>query len=259
MGKQDKIRYNKNMDELKKNAKRLSPDQQYQIRKDVVRMLKKGMKPNDVAAALDVSRSLVYATKKTYDEEGIEGIRPKQRGRRVGDKRTLTKEQERDIIRTITDKNPEQLKLKRCMWTRRAIHDYILREHKIDMPLVSLGVYLRRWGFSVQRPSKRAAKQDELRVKAWMEDEYPEIVEKSRREGAEIYWGGRDRAPEHGKLYERVRAHRQDARCQDRDAQDEAEHAVGGLEQRQATLHDHERVRERGHPDRLHAAAREGF
>jgi len=177
------------MDELKTNAKRLSPDEQYQIRKSIVRMLRKGIRPNDVASALDVSRSLVYATKKAYDEEGIEGIKPQRRGRKTGEKRTLTPEQEREIMRTIVDKNPEQLKLKCCMWTRKAIHEYILREYRIDMPLVSLGVYLRRWGFSVQRPSKRAAKQDETRVRAWLDDEYPAIVEKSKREDAEIYWG----------------------------------------------------------------------
>jgi transposase len=175
--------------DMRTNAKSLSQKEQYQIRKSVIRLAQLGHSAKETARLLDVSERLVYATKKAYKEHGSDGIKPGKRGRRTGDKRTLTPEQEREIMKTIVDKNPEQLKLKCCMWTRKAIHEYILREYKIDMPLVSLGVYLRRWGFSVQRPTKRAARQDEARVKAWMEDEYPGIVEKSRCDDAEIYWG----------------------------------------------------------------------
>ena len=106
------------MEELRTNAKHLSPDEQYQFRKSIVRLLKKGHAPNEVVNMLDVSRSLVYATKKTYDEKGIEGIKPKTRGRRIGDKRTLTPEQERGIMKTIVDKNPDQVKLKDRKSTR---------------------------------------------------------------------------------------------------------------------------------------------
>lgn len=177
------------MEELRTNAKHLSPEEQYQIRKNIVRLLKIGHTPSEVVKILDVSRSLVYATKKTYDEEGIEGIKSKTRGRRIGDKRTLTPEQEREIIKTIVDKNPEQVKLKCCMWTRKAIQEYIRREYRVDMPLSTLGYYLERWGFSVQRPTKRANKQDEERVQVWMENEYPAIATKAKDERAEIYWG----------------------------------------------------------------------
>ena len=177
------------MDELKTNAKNLSQAEQYQIRKNIVRMLKSGKKPEEVAVAFDISRSLVYATKKTYEEKGIEGIKAGKRGRRVGEKRTLTPEQERAIMKVIVDKNPEQMKLKCCMWTRKAIRDLILRDYKIDMPLSTLGYYLERWGFSVQRPVKRANKQDAERVKSWMDKEYPAIAAKAKSENAEIYWG----------------------------------------------------------------------
>lgn len=177
------------MEELKTNAKYLSQDEQYQIRKNIVRLLKQGHAPNEVGKMLDVSRSLVYATKKAYDEKGIDGIKAGKRGRRHGEKRILTPEQERIIRQTITDKNPEQLKLKCCLWTRKAIHDYILRDFKLDLPLSTLGYYLDRWGFSVQRPTKRANKQDAARVQAWMNEEYPAIAEKAKAENAEIYWG----------------------------------------------------------------------
>jgi len=75
------------------------------------------------------------------------------------------------------------------MWTRKAIRDYIAREYKINMKLSTLGYYLERWGFSVQRPIKRANKQDAERVKEWMEQDFPVIAEKARAENAEIYWG----------------------------------------------------------------------
>ncbi len=177
------------MKELSTNAKHLSQAEQYLIRKNIVRLLRKGHSPQAVVAMLNVSRSLVYATKKSYDEKGIDGIKPGKRGRRQGEKRILTPQQERSIIQTITDKHPEQLKLKCCMWTRKAIRDYILREYKINIPLSTLGYYLERWGFSIQRPVKRANKQDEARVKTWIEEEYPTIAEQAKTENAEIYWG----------------------------------------------------------------------
>ena len=61
------------MDELRTNAKHVSQAQQYEIRKNIVRLLKKGHKPSEVAAIVDVSRALVYMVKKAYDEKGIDG------------------------------------------------------------------------------------------------------------------------------------------------------------------------------------------
>ena len=177
------------MEELKANARKLSPNEQFQIRKSIIRMLKKGYKPEATADALGVSRSLVYATKKSYDEGGMDSIKPRKRGRKTGEKRKLTPEQEKTIRLAIIDNNPEQLKLECCLWTRKAIHDYMKRDFGIDMPLSTLGYYLERWGFSVQRPVKRAAKQDPEKIAKWLEEEYPAIEGKAREEDCEIYWG----------------------------------------------------------------------
>lgn len=81
------------MEELRTNAQHLSQSEQYQLRKTIVRLLKKGTATSEVAKTLDVTSSYVYATKKTYEKEGLEGIKPGKRGRRVGDKRILTPEQ----------------------------------------------------------------------------------------------------------------------------------------------------------------------
>lgn len=177
------------MDELRTNAKRLSPKEQYLIRKTIVRQLNAGKKPEEIAKSLDVSRSLVYATKKVYEEKGVDGIKAKKRGRREGTQRILSPEQEREIRNIIIDKHPEQMKLKCCMWTRKAIQELIYNKYKIRMLLSTLGYYLERWGFSIQRPVKRANKQDTARVEKWTNEEYPAIANKAKAEKGEIYWG----------------------------------------------------------------------
>ena len=116
-------------------------------------------------------------------------IKPGKRGRKSGDKRVLTQEQEKEIQQIIVDKTPEQLKFRECLWTRKAIHELIKRKYKIDLPLSTLGIYLRRWGFSVQRPVKRAYKQNKEAVNEWVEETFPGISEKAKKEDAEIYFG----------------------------------------------------------------------
>jgi transposase len=175
--------------ELKTNAVQLSPEEQYQIRKSIIRLSKNGKENGEIAEILDISLRHVQNTKKQYADGGIAAIKPKTRGRRKGDKRTLTPEQEREIKTLIVDKNPEQMKLPGCMWTRENIRDLIKRKYKIAMPLSTLGYYLQRWGFSVQRPTKRAYKQDEKKVDAWLNEEFPGISERAETENAEIFFG----------------------------------------------------------------------
>jgi len=175
--------------ELKTNAKNLTPQEQFQIRKSIIRLHQQGKKPAEMAVILDVSKRHAESTIKKYKELGFSGISLKTRGRKSGDKRSLTPEQEKEIRKTIVDKHPEQLKLKSCMWTRKNIAELIKRKYGIAMPLSTLGYYLERWGFSVQRPSKRAYKQNPEQIGQWLKETYPAIKEQATRENAEIYWG----------------------------------------------------------------------
>jgi transposase len=175
--------------DLKTNAVRLSQEEQYQIRKSIIRLSKSGKNNSEIAEILDVSLRHVQNTKKAYADGGIAAIKPKTRGRRRGDKRTLTPEQEKEICCIIVDKNPEQLRLPGCMWTRENIRQLIREKYKIVMPLSTLGYYLERWGFSVQRPVKRAYKQDEKQVVQWLDVEFPNISERAKAENAEIFFG----------------------------------------------------------------------
>lgn len=175
--------------ELKTNAKRLSAEEQFQIRKSIIRLSKQGKNSAEIAEILDVSKRHVESTKKKYKEEGFAGISLKTRGRRLGANRTLTPLQEKEIRETIIDKNPDQLKLKGCMWTRKNIGELIERKYGIKMPLSTLGYYLERWGFSVQRPTKKAYKQNPEQIEQWCGETYSTIKERAKAENAEIYWG----------------------------------------------------------------------
>ena len=65
----------------------------------------------------------------------------------------------------------------------------IKRKCKIDMPLSTLGYYLQRWGFSVQRPRKQAYKQETEKIDSWLNTEFPGITERAKTENAEIFFG----------------------------------------------------------------------
>ncbi|MDR1831441.1 MAG: helix-turn-helix domain-containing protein, partial [Fusobacteriaceae bacterium] len=57
--------------ELKTNAVRLSQEQQYELRKSIIRLSKSGKKNPEIAEILDVSLRHVQSVKKQYDAGGI--------------------------------------------------------------------------------------------------------------------------------------------------------------------------------------------
>ena len=52
-----------------------------------------------------------------------------------------------------------------------------------------MGKYLARWGFTPQKPMKKAYEQSPAAVKKWLDEDYPVIAARARAEGAEIHWG----------------------------------------------------------------------
>ena len=98
-------------------------------------------------------------------------IKGGQRGRPHGSGRTLTLVQEEQLRLKIIGSNPAQLQLEFALWNRRAVMLAIKQLFGIDMPIRTVGEYLRRWGSTPQRPVKRALEQNPARFKAWLEDE----------------------------------------------------------------------------------------
>ena len=58
-------------------------------------------------------------------------------------------------MKLICDKTPDQIKLDYALWTRKAVMELIKQEIDIDMPIRTVGEYLKRWGFTPQQPMKR--------------------------------------------------------------------------------------------------------
>ncbi len=75
---------------------------------------------------------------------------------------------------------------------------------RLDIPVRTLGDYLKRWGFTPQKPLKKAWEQDPVRVQMWLKEEYPRIQERTKKEKAHIFWGdetGIRNTEQHGRSY----------------------------------------------------------
>ena len=53
----------------------------------------------------------------------------------------------------------------------------------------TMGTYLARWGFTAQKPLRRAYEQDPAAVRRWLRRDYPAIAARAKAEGGTIFWG----------------------------------------------------------------------
>ena len=173
----------------KTDIRKLKPEVQQQIRQQVIRLRKSGKKCTEIAEIVGAHYVTVCRWCKSYKDEGANGIRGKKRGRKIGAFRTLTPEQEKELQKAIQDKCPDQMKLPFALWTRIAVQQLIKQLWSFDMPIRTVGEYLKRWGFTPQKPLRRAYKQNPKAVKKWMDEDYPAIANRANKEKAEIHWG----------------------------------------------------------------------
>ena len=173
----------------KENARKQTLEQLHERRKQVVRLHKKGIKIMQIVAMTGLSYPPVRVAIDLFEAGGWNAIRPALRGRSPGDGRVLSAVQEEAIKRLIIDKRPEQLKMEFSLWSRAAVGQLVEQEFGIKLQVRSIGKYLTRWGFTPQKPIKRAYEQSPEAVQNWLQGEYPAIEQRARAEGAEIHWG----------------------------------------------------------------------
>jgi transposase len=167
----------------------LSIEVQEYLRQQAVRLRQAGKRFVDISEYLGVHRNTVSRWWQEYEEFGEEGLYQAVRGRQLGEHRSLSPEQERQVQQKLQAHFPEELGIDRALWTRAAVQALIEQACGVEMPIRTVGEYLRRWGYPPQRPLKRAYEQDPDAVEDWLEHTYPEIVQRAQQEGAEIAWG----------------------------------------------------------------------
>jgi transposase len=172
-----------------RDARSLSDDALETLRARAVAMVRGGATQAAAARAVGVHKNTVSLWLKAWREAGEAGLKARRRGRRPGEQRRLSAAQERAIRKLITDRCPDQLKLPFALWSRAAVRDLIAARYGIALAITTVGEYLRRWGFTPQRPVKRAIARQDARIRAWLAADYPAIAARARAEGAEIHWG----------------------------------------------------------------------
>jgi len=140
------------------------------------------------AKAVGVSREQVVRWCRRYEKGGWEALRAGIRGRRPGEQKALKGWQCSAVIRTISEKMPDQLKMPFVLWSRAAVRDLIAERFGVTLALTTMGNYLREWGFTPQKPVRKAYEQRSAEVARWVKKEYPKIAKRAREAGAEIYW-----------------------------------------------------------------------
>jgi transposase len=167
----------------------LSRDARHERRVQVIRLRKVGLTYDEIAAQTGLSRTGVFDICKRHEAAGEKALRDSPSGRQTGDGRLLDAQQEALVRKLITDRTPDQLKMPYALWTRAAVAQLIEQQFGIRLPVRTMGLYLARWGFTPQKPMKKAYEQSPAAVRKWLDEDYPAIAARAKAEGAEIHWG----------------------------------------------------------------------
>jgi transposase len=173
----------------KLDARKLPSEVQQHNRNLAIRLFQEGKKRKEIASIVGVHYGVVCRWIQAWQQGGKQAIKLKKRGRSSGERRILTEAQESALKKLLVEKNPKQLKLPFALWNRRAIQSVIYKMWRVRIAIRTIGDYLKRWGFTPQKPIKRAYEKSPKAVKEWLDDTYPEIKKRARKENAEIYWG----------------------------------------------------------------------
>jgi transposase len=161
---------------------------QEERRRQVVGLRQRGLTYRKIAEQVGLSRTGVIDICQRYAAEGSKGLVSKPRSRKPDEQRLLDAAQEAEVQTLIRRHTPDELGLPFALWSRAAVGLLIARQCGVELAVRTVGKYL-RWGFTAQKPIRRAYEQDPAAVRRWLRREYPAIVMHAKQARGIIFWG----------------------------------------------------------------------
>ena len=126
------------------DMRKLTRDARHERRVQVIRLRKAGHTFEEIAALTGLSRTGVFDICKRHAAAGASALRDAVGGRKLGELRLLSAQQEALIQKLIADKTPDQLKMVYALWTRAAVAELIEQRFGIKLQVRTMGLYLAR-------------------------------------------------------------------------------------------------------------------
>src|SRR4030095_11270501 len=158
------------------------------LRNRAVRAVLDGMTQVEAARVFGVHHNALHRRDQTHRQGGWAGLSERRRGRRPGEQAALSQFQQQEVMALVRDSTPDQLGLAGFLWTRDAVAELIARRYGLGLARTTVGGYLRGWGFSPQRPQRRALEQNPAAVRRCLAETDPAICAQARREGGVVLW-----------------------------------------------------------------------
>src|SRR5215211_566691 len=158
------------------DKRKLPAAAQEERRRQVIGLRQAGQTYDAIAAQVGLSPTGVFGICKRFAERGAAGLKTGPRGPGPGHGRFLDADQEAEACDLIRRHTPDELGLPFALWSRAAVRELILRRFGARLAVRTMGTYLARWGFTAQKPLRRAYEQDPAAARA-------------KAERGTIFWG----------------------------------------------------------------------
>jgi transposase len=171
------------------DMRKLPAAAQEERRRQVIGLRQAGLTYAAIAGQVGLSRTGVFDICQRFAAEGAKGLVGKPRGRKPDEQRLLNPAQEAEVQGLIRRHTPDELGLPFALWSRAAVGALIARRCGVALAVRTVGKYLARWGFTAQKPIRRAWEQDPAAVRRWLRRDYPAIVARAKKARGAVVWG----------------------------------------------------------------------
>jgi len=132
---------------------------QEERRRQVIGLRQRGLTHKAIAGQVGLSRTGVIDICQRFAAEGAKGLVSKPRGRKRDEQRLLDAAQEAEVRGLVCRHTPDEVGLPLALWSRAAVGLLIARHCGVSLAVRTVGKYLARWGFTAQKPIRRAYEQ----------------------------------------------------------------------------------------------------
>lgn len=170
---------------MKIDGRTLTKEEKAFVRRTAVQRVWDGEKPSAVMDSYGLGRKSIFPWLRKANSEGLDALAPRPH---TGRNRELTEQEEQEVARWVISGDPRQYGFDFGLWTRQIVADLITWRLGVELSVTSVGRLLHRQGVTPQKPVRRAYERNPEAVQHWLDERYPEIERRAKREGARIFW-----------------------------------------------------------------------